>query len=237
MIRRPPRSTLSSSSAASDVYKRQVSTQSTGGQAVGMVEPALQPAQCSTEVGGPTYSVPVTQCPSPWTAGGAPLSSSGVLPPPPSMACQAEAVTEAVTEAEAEAEAQALLDMSSLGQQGPQGEGTHAGLKFAYELLSLSFAAMAQLELATGELLWCNSRFAELSLTVGAGDPLAGLQVLCTAFLNCPAASRQASTKDIGATRLHSCSRVVGTQQDQVVLWVINQLPERPLKILSLIHI
>eukprot|EP00828_Plagiopyla_frontata_P048845 TRINITY_DN9522_c0_g1_i2.p3 TRINITY_DN9522_c0_g1~~TRINITY_DN9522_c0_g1_i2.p3 ORF type:complete len:171 (-),score=44.67 TRINITY_DN9522_c0_g1_i2:625-1137(-) len=29
MIRRPPRSTLSSSSAASDVYKRQVSTQST----------------------------------------------------------------------------------------------------------------------------------------------------------------------------------------------------------------
>eukprot|EP00658_Telonema_sp_P-2_P032948 TRINITY_DN24281_c0_g1_i4.p1 TRINITY_DN24281_c0_g1~~TRINITY_DN24281_c0_g1_i4.p1 ORF type:complete len:338 (+),score=93.65 TRINITY_DN24281_c0_g1_i4:140-1153(+) len=33
MIRRPPRSTLSSSSAASDVYKRQVSTQSTGGLA------------------------------------------------------------------------------------------------------------------------------------------------------------------------------------------------------------
>eukprot|EP00656_Telonema_subtile_P014611 TRINITY_DN17516_c0_g1_i8.p1 TRINITY_DN17516_c0_g1~~TRINITY_DN17516_c0_g1_i8.p1 ORF type:complete len:632 (+),score=79.16 TRINITY_DN17516_c0_g1_i8:99-1994(+) len=31
MLRRPPRSTLSSSSAASDVYKRQVSTQSTGG--------------------------------------------------------------------------------------------------------------------------------------------------------------------------------------------------------------
>eukprot|EP00658_Telonema_sp_P-2_P027749 TRINITY_DN21379_c0_g1_i1.p1 TRINITY_DN21379_c0_g1~~TRINITY_DN21379_c0_g1_i1.p1 ORF type:complete len:260 (+),score=65.76 TRINITY_DN21379_c0_g1_i1:68-847(+) len=30
MVRRPPRSTLSSSSAASDVYKRQVSTQSTG---------------------------------------------------------------------------------------------------------------------------------------------------------------------------------------------------------------
>eukprot|EP00656_Telonema_subtile_P037289 TRINITY_DN4147_c0_g1_i1.p1 TRINITY_DN4147_c0_g1~~TRINITY_DN4147_c0_g1_i1.p1 ORF type:complete len:652 (+),score=87.29 TRINITY_DN4147_c0_g1_i1:96-2051(+) len=33
MIRRPPRSTLSSSSAASDVYKRQVSTQSTGSPA------------------------------------------------------------------------------------------------------------------------------------------------------------------------------------------------------------
>eukprot|EP00828_Plagiopyla_frontata_P021471 TRINITY_DN28065_c0_g1_i2.p1 TRINITY_DN28065_c0_g1~~TRINITY_DN28065_c0_g1_i2.p1 ORF type:complete len:415 (+),score=77.77 TRINITY_DN28065_c0_g1_i2:84-1328(+) len=32
MIRRPPRSTLSSSSAASDVYKRQVSTQSTWGE-------------------------------------------------------------------------------------------------------------------------------------------------------------------------------------------------------------
>eukprot|EP00656_Telonema_subtile_P017081 TRINITY_DN1908_c0_g1_i5.p1 TRINITY_DN1908_c0_g1~~TRINITY_DN1908_c0_g1_i5.p1 ORF type:complete len:102 (-),score=13.04 TRINITY_DN1908_c0_g1_i5:597-902(-) len=32
MIRRPPRSPLSSSSAASDVYKRQVSTQSTGGR-------------------------------------------------------------------------------------------------------------------------------------------------------------------------------------------------------------
>eukprot|EP00658_Telonema_sp_P-2_P078444 TRINITY_DN7348_c0_g1_i1.p1 TRINITY_DN7348_c0_g1~~TRINITY_DN7348_c0_g1_i1.p1 ORF type:complete len:216 (-),score=41.47 TRINITY_DN7348_c0_g1_i1:374-1021(-) len=35
MIRRPPRSTLSSSSAASDVYKRQVSTQSTGSQQIG----------------------------------------------------------------------------------------------------------------------------------------------------------------------------------------------------------
>eukprot|EP00657_Telonema_sp_P-1_P010110 TRINITY_DN43_c0_g1_i21.p3 TRINITY_DN43_c0_g1~~TRINITY_DN43_c0_g1_i21.p3 ORF type:complete len:111 (+),score=21.06 TRINITY_DN43_c0_g1_i21:143-475(+) len=33
MIRRPPRSTQSRSSAASDVYKRQVSTQSTGDQA------------------------------------------------------------------------------------------------------------------------------------------------------------------------------------------------------------
>eukprot|EP00658_Telonema_sp_P-2_P066692 TRINITY_DN5565_c0_g1_i2.p1 TRINITY_DN5565_c0_g1~~TRINITY_DN5565_c0_g1_i2.p1 ORF type:complete len:122 (+),score=35.58 TRINITY_DN5565_c0_g1_i2:95-460(+) len=36
MIRRPPRSTLSSSSAASDVYKRQVSTQSTGVPALTM---------------------------------------------------------------------------------------------------------------------------------------------------------------------------------------------------------
>eukprot|EP00658_Telonema_sp_P-2_P006003 TRINITY_DN1227_c0_g1_i1.p1 TRINITY_DN1227_c0_g1~~TRINITY_DN1227_c0_g1_i1.p1 ORF type:complete len:251 (-),score=43.75 TRINITY_DN1227_c0_g1_i1:207-959(-) len=38
MIRRPPRSTLSSSSAASDVYKRQVSTQSTGQLACKMAE-------------------------------------------------------------------------------------------------------------------------------------------------------------------------------------------------------
>eukprot|EP00658_Telonema_sp_P-2_P075214 TRINITY_DN6468_c0_g1_i1.p1 TRINITY_DN6468_c0_g1~~TRINITY_DN6468_c0_g1_i1.p1 ORF type:complete len:182 (+),score=45.19 TRINITY_DN6468_c0_g1_i1:147-692(+) len=42
MIRRPPRSTLSSSSAASDVYKRQVSTQSTGVGAMTIMEP-LQP--------------------------------------------------------------------------------------------------------------------------------------------------------------------------------------------------
>eukprot|EP00826_Nyctotherus_ovalis_P035790 TRINITY_DN3105_c0_g4_i8.p1 TRINITY_DN3105_c0_g4~~TRINITY_DN3105_c0_g4_i8.p1 ORF type:complete len:151 (-),score=18.13 TRINITY_DN3105_c0_g4_i8:149-577(-) len=34
MIRRPPRSTQSRSSAASDVYKRQVSTQSTWGKAI-----------------------------------------------------------------------------------------------------------------------------------------------------------------------------------------------------------
>eukprot|EP00656_Telonema_subtile_P001775 TRINITY_DN1076_c0_g2_i1.p2 TRINITY_DN1076_c0_g2~~TRINITY_DN1076_c0_g2_i1.p2 ORF type:complete len:122 (-),score=30.10 TRINITY_DN1076_c0_g2_i1:439-804(-) len=39
MIRRPPRSTLSSSSAASDVYKRQVSTQSTGNRAQKMSIP------------------------------------------------------------------------------------------------------------------------------------------------------------------------------------------------------
>eukprot|EP00658_Telonema_sp_P-2_P084811 TRINITY_DN9518_c0_g1_i2.p1 TRINITY_DN9518_c0_g1~~TRINITY_DN9518_c0_g1_i2.p1 ORF type:complete len:153 (+),score=36.24 TRINITY_DN9518_c0_g1_i2:95-553(+) len=38
MIRRPPRSTLSSSSAASDVYKRQVSTQSTGERLEKMAE-------------------------------------------------------------------------------------------------------------------------------------------------------------------------------------------------------
>eukprot|EP00658_Telonema_sp_P-2_P056862 TRINITY_DN45315_c0_g1_i1.p1 TRINITY_DN45315_c0_g1~~TRINITY_DN45315_c0_g1_i1.p1 ORF type:complete len:165 (+),score=17.38 TRINITY_DN45315_c0_g1_i1:134-628(+) len=38
MIRRPPRSTLSSSSAASDVYKRQVSTQSTGARTGGKWE-------------------------------------------------------------------------------------------------------------------------------------------------------------------------------------------------------
>eukprot|EP00656_Telonema_subtile_P038942 TRINITY_DN440_c0_g1_i5.p2 TRINITY_DN440_c0_g1~~TRINITY_DN440_c0_g1_i5.p2 ORF type:complete len:133 (+),score=17.10 TRINITY_DN440_c0_g1_i5:102-500(+) len=39
MIRRPPRSTLSSSSAASDVYKRQVSTQSTGRPISGIAHP------------------------------------------------------------------------------------------------------------------------------------------------------------------------------------------------------
>eukprot|EP00656_Telonema_subtile_P009011 TRINITY_DN1420_c0_g1_i7.p1 TRINITY_DN1420_c0_g1~~TRINITY_DN1420_c0_g1_i7.p1 ORF type:complete len:286 (-),score=82.01 TRINITY_DN1420_c0_g1_i7:95-952(-) len=42
MIRRPPRSTLSSSSAASDVYKRQVSTQSTGTRATNM-----SPVKCA----------------------------------------------------------------------------------------------------------------------------------------------------------------------------------------------
>eukprot|EP00656_Telonema_subtile_P002181 TRINITY_DN1094_c0_g1_i2.p1 TRINITY_DN1094_c0_g1~~TRINITY_DN1094_c0_g1_i2.p1 ORF type:complete len:285 (-),score=40.84 TRINITY_DN1094_c0_g1_i2:29-883(-) len=38
VMRRPPRSTLSSSSAASDVYKRQVSTQSTGKNGNGVME-------------------------------------------------------------------------------------------------------------------------------------------------------------------------------------------------------
>eukprot|EP00656_Telonema_subtile_P004836 TRINITY_DN1220_c0_g1_i3.p1 TRINITY_DN1220_c0_g1~~TRINITY_DN1220_c0_g1_i3.p1 ORF type:complete len:149 (-),score=11.23 TRINITY_DN1220_c0_g1_i3:453-899(-) len=42
MIRRPPRSTLSSSSAASDVYKRQVSTQSTGDKHPRMATVALR---------------------------------------------------------------------------------------------------------------------------------------------------------------------------------------------------
>eukprot|EP00658_Telonema_sp_P-2_P041094 TRINITY_DN29391_c0_g1_i1.p1 TRINITY_DN29391_c0_g1~~TRINITY_DN29391_c0_g1_i1.p1 ORF type:complete len:224 (-),score=41.44 TRINITY_DN29391_c0_g1_i1:127-798(-) len=46
MIRRPPRSTLSSSSAASDVYKRQVSTQSTGA--------ATQSVMERGEMGGPS---------------------------------------------------------------------------------------------------------------------------------------------------------------------------------------
>eukprot|EP00657_Telonema_sp_P-1_P002518 TRINITY_DN15831_c0_g1_i1.p1 TRINITY_DN15831_c0_g1~~TRINITY_DN15831_c0_g1_i1.p1 ORF type:complete len:165 (-),score=42.69 TRINITY_DN15831_c0_g1_i1:74-568(-) len=41
MIRRPPRSTQSRSSAASDVYKRQVSTQSTGNQNVAYSGPMI----------------------------------------------------------------------------------------------------------------------------------------------------------------------------------------------------
>eukprot|EP00656_Telonema_subtile_P038289 TRINITY_DN42_c0_g1_i3.p1 TRINITY_DN42_c0_g1~~TRINITY_DN42_c0_g1_i3.p1 ORF type:complete len:280 (-),score=56.24 TRINITY_DN42_c0_g1_i3:255-1094(-) len=45
MIRRPPRSTLSSSSAASDVYKRQVSTQSTGNPGSTMATQYASPAQ------------------------------------------------------------------------------------------------------------------------------------------------------------------------------------------------
>eukprot|EP00658_Telonema_sp_P-2_P027048 TRINITY_DN20974_c0_g1_i1.p1 TRINITY_DN20974_c0_g1~~TRINITY_DN20974_c0_g1_i1.p1 ORF type:complete len:204 (+),score=35.56 TRINITY_DN20974_c0_g1_i1:106-717(+) len=54
MIRRPPRSTLSSSSAASDVYKRQVSTQSTGTARGGM-------AGCA-HCGAPSPTVPCPQC-------------------------------------------------------------------------------------------------------------------------------------------------------------------------------
>src|SRR5665648_1295342 len=48
MIRRPPRSTLSSSSAASDVYKR---------QAVENVKPLIEVK--SRRVGGATYQVPI----------------------------------------------------------------------------------------------------------------------------------------------------------------------------------
>eukprot|EP00658_Telonema_sp_P-2_P006958 TRINITY_DN12604_c0_g1_i2.p1 TRINITY_DN12604_c0_g1~~TRINITY_DN12604_c0_g1_i2.p1 ORF type:complete len:251 (+),score=76.17 TRINITY_DN12604_c0_g1_i2:136-888(+) len=49
MIRRPPRSTLSSSSAASDVYKRQVSTQSTGLPRSEMAEPGSAVLRASAE--------------------------------------------------------------------------------------------------------------------------------------------------------------------------------------------
>eukprot|EP00658_Telonema_sp_P-2_P074745 TRINITY_DN6402_c0_g1_i1.p1 TRINITY_DN6402_c0_g1~~TRINITY_DN6402_c0_g1_i1.p1 ORF type:complete len:258 (-),score=52.27 TRINITY_DN6402_c0_g1_i1:9-782(-) len=45
MIRRPPRSTLSSSSAASDVYKRQVSPQSTGGSCRSVMESPVRAPQ------------------------------------------------------------------------------------------------------------------------------------------------------------------------------------------------
>eukprot|EP00658_Telonema_sp_P-2_P066374 TRINITY_DN5540_c0_g1_i5.p1 TRINITY_DN5540_c0_g1~~TRINITY_DN5540_c0_g1_i5.p1 ORF type:complete len:131 (-),score=27.52 TRINITY_DN5540_c0_g1_i5:107-499(-) len=65
MIRRPPRSTLSSSSAASDVYKRQVSTQSTG---ISIVAADLRdraamavrrtPNSCVCPIPGPAYTMP-----------------------------------------------------------------------------------------------------------------------------------------------------------------------------------
>eukprot|EP00656_Telonema_subtile_P044027 TRINITY_DN50322_c0_g1_i1.p1 TRINITY_DN50322_c0_g1~~TRINITY_DN50322_c0_g1_i1.p1 ORF type:complete len:223 (-),score=27.52 TRINITY_DN50322_c0_g1_i1:23-691(-) len=52
MIRPPPRSTLSSSSAASDVYKRQVSTQSTGAKlSRGMQTPPALPQDVKLEEG------------------------------------------------------------------------------------------------------------------------------------------------------------------------------------------
>eukprot|EP00658_Telonema_sp_P-2_P055564 TRINITY_DN44168_c0_g1_i2.p1 TRINITY_DN44168_c0_g1~~TRINITY_DN44168_c0_g1_i2.p1 ORF type:complete len:641 (-),score=169.95 TRINITY_DN44168_c0_g1_i2:177-2099(-) len=72
MIRRPPRSTLSSSSAASDVYKRQVSTQSTGklrksmAEAEGQVQEKLlerppEWAATATWIGG-TFCVTLADC-------------------------------------------------------------------------------------------------------------------------------------------------------------------------------
>eukprot|EP00658_Telonema_sp_P-2_P024695 TRINITY_DN19930_c0_g1_i1.p1 TRINITY_DN19930_c0_g1~~TRINITY_DN19930_c0_g1_i1.p1 ORF type:complete len:389 (+),score=74.64 TRINITY_DN19930_c0_g1_i1:111-1277(+) len=95
MIRRPPRSTLSSSSAASDVYKRQVSTQSTGGTSANMAMAlalramswmlivTLASSRASSErriVGG----VPATSSDYPWFAtltrvGGRPITCGASL--------------------------------------------------------------------------------------------------------------------------------------------------------------
>eukprot|EP00656_Telonema_subtile_P019761 TRINITY_DN2096_c0_g1_i2.p1 TRINITY_DN2096_c0_g1~~TRINITY_DN2096_c0_g1_i2.p1 ORF type:complete len:135 (-),score=23.86 TRINITY_DN2096_c0_g1_i2:577-981(-) len=67
MTRRPPRSTLSSSSAASDVYKRQVSTQSTGFStaAMAMAASALDVVLASLDA---STGEPIGDCLEPATA-------------------------------------------------------------------------------------------------------------------------------------------------------------------------
>lgn len=56
-----------------------------------------------------------------------------------------------------------------------------SGMLFATELLDLSFDALAQIDAASGVLLWCNSLFTELMSIVGGGDPGIGLSI----FRNC----------------------------------------------------
>eukprot|EP00656_Telonema_subtile_P050293 TRINITY_DN6478_c0_g1_i1.p1 TRINITY_DN6478_c0_g1~~TRINITY_DN6478_c0_g1_i1.p1 ORF type:complete len:275 (-),score=75.96 TRINITY_DN6478_c0_g1_i1:177-1001(-) len=59
MIRRPPRSTLSSSSAASDVYKRQVSTQSTGNRITNMSDTKdNRTAELASQLAARRYAAP-----------------------------------------------------------------------------------------------------------------------------------------------------------------------------------
>eukprot|EP00656_Telonema_subtile_P024005 TRINITY_DN2572_c0_g1_i3.p1 TRINITY_DN2572_c0_g1~~TRINITY_DN2572_c0_g1_i3.p1 ORF type:complete len:566 (+),score=90.10 TRINITY_DN2572_c0_g1_i3:315-2012(+) len=95
------------------------------------------------------------------------------------------------------------------------------------DLVAMSFDAMAQVELATGVVLWANPAFAHLSRVVSGHRPAAvGVYALQGAFLQqLPAGLRLLKDSfGIGENSIdvRSASQVVGGPSQEMVLWVLN---------------
>eukprot|EP00658_Telonema_sp_P-2_P014954 TRINITY_DN15710_c0_g1_i1.p1 TRINITY_DN15710_c0_g1~~TRINITY_DN15710_c0_g1_i1.p1 ORF type:complete len:109 (-),score=18.50 TRINITY_DN15710_c0_g1_i1:146-472(-) len=91
---------------------------------------------------------------------------------------------------------------------------------------------MAQVDVASGRLLWRNGHFDELLLDVGTGDPWAGQQTL---FRHCLFdLTREKLDKRLrlsvgsGTLSLLSRTQVVKTEGVDRVLWVIQLVPDSP---------
>eukprot|EP00658_Telonema_sp_P-2_P083843 TRINITY_DN9181_c0_g1_i1.p1 TRINITY_DN9181_c0_g1~~TRINITY_DN9181_c0_g1_i1.p1 ORF type:complete len:432 (-),score=69.81 TRINITY_DN9181_c0_g1_i1:150-1445(-) len=80
--------------------------------------------------------------------------------------------------------------------------------------VAMSSNAMAQVDVATGTLVWTNEPFDRLMMLVGGGDALKGKQVLFQRFLQgLPREERRIQ---------NSVTRVIGSPGHEKVLWVIN---------------
>jgi len=97
---------------------------------------------------------------------------------------------------------------------------------YSREFLSMSFDAMALLDLTTGVVPWQNPVFQELAHNVGEGDPDHGLRILQSLFLN--SCSRQLTRSEacvpIGTqtVQLRSAIQTHGPSSHGVALWVIH---------------
>eukprot|EP00658_Telonema_sp_P-2_P024828 TRINITY_DN1998_c0_g6_i3.p1 TRINITY_DN1998_c0_g6~~TRINITY_DN1998_c0_g6_i3.p1 ORF type:complete len:647 (-),score=102.14 TRINITY_DN1998_c0_g6_i3:343-2283(-) len=97
------------------------------------------------------------------------------------------------------------------------------------KMVSMSFDAMAQVDMRTGSLIWGNRTFQQLTLVVGAGDPEAGFQSLQALFLqrvprtlHCSFATMRTQSSTL---ELWSATEISGScpGANDVVLWSIHQ--------------
>eukprot|EP00656_Telonema_subtile_P026362 TRINITY_DN2833_c0_g1_i3.p1 TRINITY_DN2833_c0_g1~~TRINITY_DN2833_c0_g1_i3.p1 ORF type:complete len:416 (+),score=94.94 TRINITY_DN2833_c0_g1_i3:140-1387(+) len=104
---------------------------------------------------------------------------------------------------------------------------------YAAELVQMSFDAMARINHQTGEVIWANNAFGDLTTTVGRGNPLKGLQALQRQFLQelprglCSRSGTvSAGTASID---LWSATQFAGGLGEEIVLWTVQRSMHRQL--------
>eukprot|EP00656_Telonema_subtile_P016468 TRINITY_DN186_c0_g1_i2.p1 TRINITY_DN186_c0_g1~~TRINITY_DN186_c0_g1_i2.p1 ORF type:complete len:567 (-),score=96.23 TRINITY_DN186_c0_g1_i2:98-1798(-) len=90
-------------------------------------------------------------------------------------------------------------------------------------LLSMSFDALAQVELSTGTVMWANPAFRELVLAVGAGNEMAGLSVLIQLFLQALPVDLRCHQATVGNVTLCSATQIARIGGLERVLWAIHR--------------
>eukprot|EP00656_Telonema_subtile_P043081 TRINITY_DN4944_c0_g1_i1.p1 TRINITY_DN4944_c0_g1~~TRINITY_DN4944_c0_g1_i1.p1 ORF type:complete len:593 (-),score=93.65 TRINITY_DN4944_c0_g1_i1:298-2076(-) len=100
-------------------------------------------------------------------------------------------------------------------------------VQYAEELVRMSFEAMAQLDVASGELLWTNGPFKELTSVLGGGNQALGFGSLKAGFLQFVPSELRHMTDTFGTQldglELWSATKVVGPPGRKVILWVLHR--------------
>eukprot|EP00658_Telonema_sp_P-2_P029727 TRINITY_DN22565_c0_g1_i3.p1 TRINITY_DN22565_c0_g1~~TRINITY_DN22565_c0_g1_i3.p1 ORF type:complete len:283 (+),score=42.89 TRINITY_DN22565_c0_g1_i3:313-1161(+) len=100
-------------------------------------------------------------------------------------------------------------------------------LPYLEGFVGMSLDALAQVELASGAVLWANERFRELTIMMGSGDMALGLRWLHGCFMqNLPRELHCVHTTiEMGGSGvdLWSVTQCFGPTNQEVVLWLIHQ--------------